>query len=41
MGHPVVPYRVAQGEDDVVLAPHLAEGGRSESPVERLVRGVV
>ena len=39
VGHPLVPDRVAEGEDDVVLAPHLAEGGRPESPVERLVRG--
>ena len=41
VGHPLVPDRVAQGQDDVVLAPDLGEGGRAESPVERLVRGVV
>ena len=41
MGHPPVPYRIAQGEDDVVLAPDLAEGGRAEPPVERLVGRVV
>ena len=31
VGHPAVADRVAEGEDDVVLAPHLGEGGRAGS----------
>ena len=41
VGHPPVPDGVAEGQDDVVLTPDLAEGGRPEAPVERLVVGLV
>ena len=39
--HAAVPDRVAEGEHDVVLATDLAEGRRSESPIERLIGNVV
>ena len=41
VGHPAVPDGVAEGQDHVVLAPHLAERGRPESPVQRLVGSLV
>ena len=41
MGHPPVPHRIAEGQDDVVLAADLAERRRPKSPVQRLVVGLV
>ena len=41
MGHPPVPHRIPECQDHMVLTPHLAEGGRTEPPVERLEGGVV
>jgi len=41
MSHPLVAHGICGGQHHVVLTSDLAEGGRAEPPIQRLVGGVV